>query len=85
MIRLLLLFFLILTKLGVFAQDVSPSEFYFPRSLISVNASLQRMDLFTGVAYQKKLKKIDIGGSLAFGISFHIWSATGFSAIRGSI
>ena len=68
MIRLSLLFFLIVTKLGVFAQEVSPSEFYFPRSLVSVNASLQRMDLFTGVAYQKNLKKIDIGGSLALGI-----------------
>ena len=68
MIRLLLLFFLIVTKLGVFAQDVSSSEFYFPRSLVSVNASLQRMDLFTGVAYQQNLKKIDIGGSLALGI-----------------
>ena len=67
MIRLSLLFFLIVTKLGVFAQEVSPSEFYFPRSLISVNASLQRMDLFTGVAYQQNLKKIDIGGSLALG------------------
>jgi len=67
MIRLLLLFFFIVTKLGVFAQEVSPSEFYFPRSLVSVNASLQRMDLFTGVAYQQNLKKIDIGGSLALG------------------
>ena len=68
MIRLSLLFFLIVTKLGIFAQEVPLSEFYFPRSLVSVNASLQRMDLFTGVAYQKNLKKIDIGGSLALGI-----------------
>jgi len=67
MIRLLLLFFFIVTKLGIFAQVVSPSEFYFPRSLVSVNASLQRMDLFTGIAYQKNLKKIYIGGSLAVG------------------
>lgn len=68
MIRLFLLFFLIVTRIGVFAQELSPSEFYFPRSLVSVVASLQRMDIFAGVSYQKNLKKIDIGGSLALGI-----------------
>lgn len=67
MIRLLLLFFFIVTKLGIFAQEVPPSEFDFPRSLLSVVASLQRMDIFTGVSYQKNLKKIDVGGSLAVG------------------
>lgn len=68
MIRFLLIFLFNVSNLGFFAQELPSTEYNFPRSLLAVHASLQRMDLFTGVAYQKNLKKIDIGGSLALGI-----------------
>jgi hypothetical protein len=68
MIRFLLIFLFNVSNLGFFAQELPSIEYNFPRSLLAVHASIQRMDLFSGVAYQKNLKKIDLGGSLAVGI-----------------
>ncbi len=68
MIRFLLIFLFNVSNLGGFAQELPSTENNFPRSLLAVHASIQRMDLFSGVAYQKNLKKIDLGGSLAVGI-----------------